>query len=101
IYCAERSAPSVVLVDADSTNWMGALMATAPDHSTSSSASVCSLEETMPGLGPLRTTVGLLAGSPNVLRKFVTSAMEKLVRPTMAMDSPAPFTELAYNAATS
>src|ERR1035441_6489411 len=49
IYCAESSAPSVELVDAESTNWMEAFLATAPDHSTSNSASVCSLEETVAG----------------------------------------------------
>src|ERR1039458_9132172 len=81
IYCAESSAPSVELVDAESTNWMEAFLATAPDHSTSNSASVCSLEETMPGFCPFRTIVGVLAGSPKVERKFDTSAIGKLVRP--------------------
>src|ERR1019366_9957853 len=76
IYCAESSAPSVELVDAESTNWMEAFLATAPDHSTSNSASVCSLEETMPGFGPFSTIVGVLAGSPKGERQFDTRSEE-------------------------
>ena len=91
----------MVLVDADSTNWMEAFLATAPDHSTSNSASVCSSEETIPGLDPFRTTVGAFTGSPKVERKLLTSEAAKLVRPTMAMDCPVPSMELLYSAATS
>src|SRR5271170_6332522 len=101
MYCEDSVTPSLELVDADTTNWMAAFGAVAPDHSTSSVASACSLEETMPGLAPFRITVGLFAGKPNWLRKLSTSERFKLLRPATATDCPVPSIDCVYSPAES
>jgi hypothetical protein len=53
MYCADRSTPSLAFVDFDTTNLIVAFRATAPDHSTSRSASVSSPELKTPGSVPL------------------------------------------------
>src|SRR3954470_1492685 len=53
MYCAERLTPSVVRVDLEITNLIVAFFATAPDHSTSRSASSSSLPFKSPGAFPL------------------------------------------------
>ncbi len=90
MYWVERSTPSEALVLAETTNLMAAPLATAPDHSTSRSASISSPELTIPGSRPLSITCGLLEGRPNVERKVVTSLSLMLVRPAMATDCPVP-----------
>src|SRR4029077_6037988 len=86
IYCAERSTPSLELVDFETTNLIVAFLATAPDHSTSRSASVSSPELKIPGSAPLTMICGSLAGRPNILRNWRTSAILMFERPTMQMD---------------
>src|SRR5579862_7383072 len=93
IYCAERSTPSVVLVDLETTNLIVAFRAIAPDHSTSRSASVSSFSSNMPGSGPLRITCGLLAGKPKDERNCMTSLKWILERATIAMDWPLPLAD--------
>src|ERR1039458_10677830 len=68
MYCAERSTPSELWVDAETTKSMVAWGATAPDHCTSRSASANSSAEIIPGSEPLTTIVGLFAGRPKVWR---------------------------------
>ncbi len=67
--------PAVELetVDSETTNLIVAFFATAPDHSTSKSASVSSFLDVMPGSGPLRMTCGSFAGNPNIFLKSRTS----------------------------
>src|SRR5712664_3407784 len=90
MYTAERSTPSVVLVDCDVTKLTSACGATAPDHCTSMSASPSS--PLMPGSGPLSVMVSLFCGTlrPNSDQNVVASAGLMLVRPTIAMVCPAP-----------
>ena len=64
MYVLERSTPSVELVLLETTNLTVAPLATAPDHSTSKSASVSSPALMMPGSVPFNTIVGLFTGSP-------------------------------------
>ncbi len=90
MYCADRSTPSLEFVDFDTTNLMVALLATAPDHSTSRSASVSSFALQMPGSVPLTMIWGSLAGRPKNVLNWRTSAMLMLERATMATDWPLP-----------
>src|SRR5271166_7130840 len=101
MYCEESAMPSLVFVDADTTNWIDALGAVAPDHSTSSVASVCSLEESTPGFVPFTITVGVFAGNPNWLRKLWTSERFRLLRPATATDWPVPSIDCVYRLAES
>src|ERR1700683_4818457 len=101
IYCAERSTPSLAVVEAVTTRVTAALGATAPDHDTSSTASSSSSDEKIPGFGPLTSTVGLFKGRPDMLRKVCTSETLILHRATMAMLWPEPSTPPAYSGATS
>src|SRR6267378_8461536 len=64
-YSDDRSIPDDVSVSSDTTKSTFAPGATAPDHSTSKSASPSSFP--IPGSGPFNTTVGGLAVSPNKL----------------------------------
>src|SRR5277367_2669349 len=95
MYCAERSTPSEVAVEAATTKFTLAPGATAPDHSTSSVDSSWS-PETNPGLAPSRMTVGWLTARPEVERKLLTSVRLILLRPTMAIDVPEPFLPAVY-----
>src|SRR5947209_6422584 len=97
MYCAERSTPSVEVVEAETTNSMVAFFATAPDHSTSRSASVSSFPPRSPGSVPFTRTTGSFTGRPKKLRKNCTSATLMLVRPTMATVCPVPSIPLAYS----
>ena len=90
IYCAERSTPSLEFVDFETTNLMVAFLATAPDHSTSRSASVSSFEFQIPGSAPLTMTCGSFAGNPKKVRNWRTSAILIFERATMATDCPLP-----------
>src|ERR1700689_5638265 len=92
IYWAERSTPSLAVVDAETTKVTAALGATAPDHDTSRTASSSSSVEKIPGFGPLTSTVGLFDGRSNILRKAWMSETLMLHRPTMAMLWPEPST---------
>src|ERR1700694_634679 len=96
IYCAERATPSVDPVEADATYLMAAFFATAPDHSTSNSASISSSRVVKPGSVPLTITVGSFGGRPKLLRNACTSVRLKVHRPTMAIDRPLPSMELEY-----
>src|ERR1700685_1934426 len=90
MYWAERSPPKVVEVPADTTRLMVAVLATAPDHSVSSTASISSL--LVPGfvlLGGM-ITLGLLTGKPNRERNVVTYGTLILLSETMKIDSPVP-----------
>src|SRR6516165_4368077 len=69
MYCEESATPSLLLVDADTTNFTEALRAAAPAHSTSSVVSPCSPPDITPGSVPFTITVGLLAARPNRLLK--------------------------------
>ena len=90
MYTAERSTPSVVSVDSETTRLIFAFLATAPDHSTSISASASSYALGIPGSVPSRVTCGSLGGRPKRLRKSRTSWSLILDRPTMAIFSPLP-----------
>src|ERR1700674_1041828 len=71
MYRAERSMPSLAFDVGVSvtTSLIVALGATAPDHSTSRSASVSSPVETIPGAGPFSTTVGSIGVQTNIERQ--------------------------------
>src|ERR1022692_3635011 len=102
MYWTDRSTPSDVLVEAETTNWTAAFWAATPAHSTSRVASNCSdwLADT-PGLVPFTMMVGSLAGRPNVLRNPCTSERLMLLRPATAIDWPVPSVEDVYSGATS
>src|SRR5215470_4591912 len=74
INSAEASTPSTpsVCSDSDTTSFIVAPGATAPDHSTSRSASPSS-PETNPGSAPFKIITGSFAGNPNIVRKSRTS----------------------------
>src|SRR5947209_7724539 len=98
MYCAERSTPSLPPgMEAETTNLMVAFLATAPDHSTSRSASVSSFPPRSPGSAPFTIITGSLAGRPKKVRKYCTSAMLMLVRPTMAIVWPVPSIPAVYS----
>src|SRR3984957_18510039 len=101
MYCAERSTPSLAVVDAETTKVTAALGATAPDHDTSSTASSSSSDEKIPGFGPLTSTVGLFDGRSNMLRNDCTSDTIMFDRATIAMLWPEPSTPPVYSDAAS
>ncbi len=76
MYSAERSIPCDAGVDAETTKSTVAPGATAPDHSTSRSASPSSPIEVIPGSSPFKMTFDEVkfAGNPNICRKACTSA---------------------------
>jgi hypothetical protein len=90
MYWAERSTPSVLSVDAETTNLTVAALAIAPDHSQSRSASPSSSAPWSPGSVPLTTTWGGLAGSTIDLRKVAQLLSSGCVRATTAMVLPLP-----------
>src|ERR1035438_195515 len=90
MYWADRSTPSVVLVDLEATNLTVAPGAVPPDHSASRSASPSSAAPRSPGFVPFTMIVGVLTGRPRVLRKVAQLAVPGLVRPTMPMTAPVP-----------
>src|ERR1041385_9518134 len=100
-YISDRIEPSVVLVLFDTTKSIVALLATAPDHSTSRSASPSSSGLTMPGSVPFRMMFGGLGGRPFIERKVATSLGLRLLRPTIAMVCPVPSRPSFHRAATS
>src|SRR5690348_9643685 len=96
-YCADSETPSVVALDFDTTTWINAFGAIAPDHSVSNSTSPCSSVESTPGSEPLTMTVGSFTPRPRLVRNAETSAIFRLLRATIAIDSPNPFVELPYS----
>ena len=66
MYCAERFTPSLAFVDFETTILIVAFLATAPDHSTSRSASVSSLELKTPRK---EFDIGLPVLTPTLVRK--------------------------------
>ena len=90
MYWAARSMPSVAAVDLAMTNLTVAFFATAPDHSTSRSASPSWFAPRSPGSAPFTVTCTVLAGNPILLRKPVQLLLDGWVRPAMAMLCPEP-----------
>ena len=90
MYISDSTTPSVALVLLETTNLIFAPFATAPDHSTSRSASPSSSSLTMPGSVPLTMTSGLASGNPYMDRKVATSLTLRLLRPAIAMIWPVP-----------
>jgi len=81
---AARSTPEVASVGWAITRLIVAPLATAPDHSTSRSASVSALD-TSPGSGPSMMTLGTIGGRPKRFRKSATSCRLMLLSPRIAM----------------
>ena len=90
MYCAERSTPSVLPVDAETTNLTLAPFATPPDHSQSRSASPSSSDPRSPGSVPFTMTCAMVLESPIVLRKVVQFELAGWVRATIPMVRPVP-----------
>ena len=67
MYSSDRSTPSVVLVEAETTKLIVALVAMAPDQVTSSVASTCSPRLKNPGSGPFTVMIGKFAGTLKAL----------------------------------
>src|SRR5580704_19258422 len=94
MYTSDKSIPSVVLVDAETTRSTVALGATAPDQVESRVASSSSPPPKSPGSGPSRTTVKLPQQTPKAFeeRKSPTSSppLNKLLRPITPIVTPLP-----------
>src|SRR6202035_843198 len=74
IYEIERRPPKVDAVETEVTSRTVAPGATAPDHSTSNSASTSGgLKYRTPGSTPLMSKIGSFAGNWNIWRKVRTS----------------------------
>ncbi len=84
--------PAVEAVEDEVTNFICAPLATAPDHSTSRSASVSSSVLVIPGSSPFTITFALekFAGRLKSVRKLWMSETLIFVSPTMAITCPVP-----------
>ena len=89
MYCADRSTPSVVNVDFEITNLIVAFFATAPDHSTSRSASTSSSLLHVAGIGAVDDHLRRIGGQRHQAAERRPVGAGGCVRPTMAMVWPA------------